>query len=111
MLPRAAPRPPRATPVATVAHHASYSSFSPLFEPLHVNAVSITLDTLETPVPIVDLDRLARNLDRVARYAKEHSLALRPHIKTHKSHRIATEQIRLGAVGLTCSRSPHGAKT
>jgi len=35
---------------------------------------------LETPVPVVDLDRLERNLDRAARYATEHQLALRPHI-------------------------------
>jgi len=58
---------------------------------------------LETPVPVVDLDRLARNLDRAAAYATTHNLALRPHIKTHKSPRIAGEQLARGAVGLTCA--------
>src|SRR4051812_23021931 len=58
---------------------------------------------LETPVPVVDLDRLARNLDRAASYATTHGLGLRPHIKTHKSPRIASEQLRRGAVGLTCA--------
>jgi D-serine deaminase-like pyridoxal phosphate-dependent protein len=58
---------------------------------------------LETPVPVVDLDRLARNLDRAAAYATAHRLALRPHIKTHKSPRIASEQLRRGAVGVTCA--------
>jgi D-serine deaminase-like pyridoxal phosphate-dependent protein len=58
---------------------------------------------LETPVPLVDLDRLERNLDRMAAYAKSHRLALRPHTKTHKSPRIAAEQLRRGAVGLTCA--------
>ena len=58
---------------------------------------------LETPVPIVDLDRLARNLDRAARYAADHQLGLRPHIKTHKSPRLAAEQIKRGAIGLTCA--------
>lgn len=58
---------------------------------------------LETPVAIVDMDRLARNLDRAAEYAKEHGLALRPHIKTHKSTRIAREQLHRGAVGVTCA--------
>ncbi len=58
---------------------------------------------LETPIPIVDLDRLDRNLDRAASYAKEHGLSLRPHIKTHKSPRIAAEQIKRGAVGVTCA--------
>jgi D-serine deaminase-like pyridoxal phosphate-dependent protein len=51
----------------------------------------------------VDLDRLAHNLDRMAAYATLHGLRLRPHVKTHKSPRIAAEQLRLGAVGLTCA--------
>jgi D-serine deaminase-like pyridoxal phosphate-dependent protein len=51
----------------------------------------LTIADLETPVPVVDLDRLARNLDRAAAYATAHNLALRPHIKTHKAPRIASE--------------------
>jgi D-serine deaminase-like pyridoxal phosphate-dependent protein len=65
--------------------------------------MSLTIAELETPVPVVDLDRLARNLDQAATYATAHGLALRPHIKTHKSLRIASEQLRRGAVGLTCA--------
>jgi D-serine deaminase-like pyridoxal phosphate-dependent protein len=61
------------------------------------------LSALETPAPIVDLDRLTHNLDRMASYCILHGLALRPHVKTHKSPRIAADQIRLGAVGLTCA--------
>jgi D-serine deaminase-like pyridoxal phosphate-dependent protein len=61
------------------------------------------LAELETPVPVVDMDRLARNLDRAAEYATSHGLALRPHIKTHKSTRVAREQLRRGAVGVTCA--------
>jgi len=68
------------------------------------------IDALETPAPIVDLDRMAINLDRVASYAKEHELALRPHIKTHKSLTVAAEQLRRGAVGLTCA-TPFEAET
>ena len=60
-------------------------------------------ETLETPVPLVDLDRLQRNLNRMAEYTQEHDLALRPHIKTHKSPMIAGEQILRGATGLTCA--------
>lgn len=58
---------------------------------------------LETPAPLVDLDALDRNLDRMARYVAEHRVGLRPHIKTHKSPRVAAEQIRRGAIGLTCA--------
>ena len=61
------------------------------------------LESLETPVPIVDLDRLTDNLDRMAAYATLHDLQLRPHVKTHKSPRIATEQLQRGAIGLTCA--------
>ncbi len=65
--------------------------------------MAMYLEQLETPVPVVDLDRLAHNLDRMAAYATLHGLRLRPHVKTHKSPRIAAEQLRLGAVGLTCA--------
>jgi D-serine deaminase-like pyridoxal phosphate-dependent protein len=65
--------------------------------------MSHTIADLETPLPVVDLDRLGRNLDRAAAYATTHGLALRPHVKTHKSPRIASEQLRRGAVGLTCA--------
>ena len=58
---------------------------------------------LETPIPLVDLDRLDRNIDRMARYATSHNLGLRPHIKTHKALRVASEQIGHGAIGLTCA--------
>ncbi|HMS02118.1 MAG TPA: alanine racemase [Gemmatimonadaceae bacterium] len=61
------------------------------------------LETLETPVPIVDLDRLTHNLDRMAAYVTVHGLRLRPHVKTHKAPRVATEQLQRGAIGLTCA--------
>ncbi|MES2179313.1 MAG: alanine racemase [Gemmatimonadota bacterium] len=62
-----------------------------------------TLDALDTPALVVDLDRMERNLARAASYAAEHGLALRPHVKTHKSSRVASQQIALGAVGVTCA--------
>ena len=61
------------------------------------------LDEIETPAPVVDLARMERNLDRMADYAAAHRLALRPHIKTHKTPWLAAEQIRRGAVGVTCA--------
>lgn len=60
-------------------------------------------EELETPIPVVDLDVMERNLDRMAAYAHKHGLHLRPHTKTHKSPWIAAEQIRRGAIGLTCA--------
>ena len=67
------------------------------------SAIAQFIDHLETPCALVDLDRLAHNLDRMAAYCVLHGLSLRPHVKTHKSPRIAAEQMRLGAVGLTCA--------
>lgn len=61
------------------------------------------LEHLETPTALVDLDRLAQNLDRMAAYCALHGLSLRPHVKTHKATRVAAEQLRLGAAGLTCA--------
>ena len=61
------------------------------------------INELETPAAVVDLDRLERNLDRASTYATRHGLALRPHVKTHKSSWIAAEQVRRGAVGITCA--------
>ena len=63
----------------------------------------IDIDDLETPALLVSLDQMEQNLDRVADYARSHGIALRPHIKTHKSPLLAREQLERGAVGLTCA--------
>ena len=71
--------------------------------PFSRSATPHFIDQLETPAALVDLDRLSHNLDRMAAYCVLHGLALRPHVKTHKSPRIAAEQLRHGAAGLTCA--------
>jgi D-serine deaminase-like pyridoxal phosphate-dependent protein len=68
----------------------------------------MTFEQLETPVPLVDLDVMARNLDTMQAYADQHQLQLRPHTKTHKSVHVGREQMRRGAAGLTCA-TPHEA--
>lgn len=70
---------------------------------------SVSFAALETPAALVDLDRMERNLDRAAQYAAAHQLALRPHVKTHKSPRIAAAQLARGAQGLTCA-TPYEAE-
>jgi D-serine deaminase-like pyridoxal phosphate-dependent protein len=59
---------------------------------------------IDTPALVVDLDIMERNLERVADYAREHCLRLRPHTKTHKAVRLARRQIELGAAGLTVAK-------
>src|SRR5688500_408944 len=41
------------------------------------------------------------NLARVAAYAREHGLAWRPHVKTHKVPALAAQQLAAGACGVT----------
>jgi D-serine deaminase-like pyridoxal phosphate-dependent protein len=59
---------------------------------------------IETPALVVDLDIMDRNLQRVADYAGQHGLSLRPHTKTHKSIILAKRQLALGAAGLTVAK-------
>jgi D-serine deaminase-like pyridoxal phosphate-dependent protein len=64
----------------------------------------MTITDIDTPALIVDLDVMERNLARVAHYAAEHALRLRPHTKTHKSVMIGKRQLAGGAAGLTVAK-------
>jgi len=64
----------------------------------------LPVTAVDTPVPIIDLDIVERNLARMQAYADAHGLALRPHIKTHKLPVFAKRQVELGAVGITCQK-------
>ena len=59
---------------------------------------------LNTPVLVVDLDALERNITRMAEWAAKQGLALRPHVKTHKSAEIARLQQNAGAIGFCCAK-------
>jgi D-serine deaminase-like pyridoxal phosphate-dependent protein len=60
-----------------------------------------TLEELETPAALVDVERMRANLERVAGYCRRHGLAWRPHVKTHKTPELARLQVEAGAVGVT----------
>lgn len=62
------------------------------------------IEQLETPVAVVDLDRVEHNLARMQAYCDSHRLRLRPHIKTHKLPAFARRQVELGACGITCQK-------
>ena len=53
-----------------------------------------------SPALVIDLDAMERNLQRMAGFAREHGLRLRPHAKMHKSAHIARLQMAAGAVGV-----------
>src|SRR3984893_6234751 len=63
------------------------------------------LGEVETPVAVIDLDRLEANLQRLQSYGKTHGIALWPHTKTHKSPEIGLRQLALGASGLTVAKT------
>jgi D-serine deaminase-like pyridoxal phosphate-dependent protein len=60
---------------------------------------------IDTPAILIDLDVMERNLSRVAQYAREHEIRLRPHTKTHKIPALGARQLALGAAGLTVAKS------
>lgn len=62
------------------------------------------LSDLETPVPVVDMDRMESNIARLQAYLDEHRISNRPHIKTHKIPAIAKVQMDAGAAGITCQK-------
>ncbi len=60
-----------------------------------------TVDTLPTPVALIDRQRLLRNLREMQQRAAQEGVALRPHTKTHKSSELARLQQETGAAGIT----------
>jgi len=60
---------------------------------------------IDTPALVVDLDAMERNLARMATFARERGLRLRPHAKMHKSAEIARQQIAAGAVGVCVQKT------
>lgn len=61
-----------------------------------------SLSSIETPAFLVDEARALANISRFQAHCDAKGLKLRPHIKTHKSHRFAKAQAEAGAVGITC---------
>ncbi len=61
------------------------------------------LDRVPTPALLLDRSRLAGNLSRMASRARGFGVALRPHLKTAKSARVAELALAEGAVGITVS--------
>jgi len=59
---------------------------------------------LPTPALVVNLAVLRQNIEFMSNKAREFGVRLRPHIKTHKSKRIAALQMAAGAVGITCAK-------
>ncbi|MFT3989500.1 alanine racemase [Aestuariivirga sp.] len=62
------------------------------------------LEDLETPVPVIDIDVVDRNVLKWQARCDTLGIANRPHIKTHKLVPLARHQIACGAKGITVQK-------
>ncbi len=62
-------------------------------------APGMSLDEIDTPALVIELDAFEHNLDHMAARAAAAGVRIRPHAKTHKSPVIAQLQMARGAVG------------
>lgn len=63
-----------------------------------------TIGDLDTPMPVVDIDVVDRNIRRWQRQCDRLGILNRPHIKTHKLTGLARFQLAVGAVGITVQK-------
>ncbi len=64
-----------------------------------------SVQDIDTPSLVVDLDAMKRNLGRMAEFAKKHNIRWRPHAKLHKSAALAKMQIKAGATGICVQKT------
>jgi D-serine deaminase-like pyridoxal phosphate-dependent protein len=64
----------------------------------------MTIDELDTPCLLVDLDRMEANIRRWQAAIGATGVTLRPHVKTHKVPAIAQMQLMAGASGITVAK-------
>ncbi len=59
---------------------------------------------IATPALVCDFALLLENIARMADVTRSAGVALRPHVKSHKSAFIARRQLEAGAAGLSCAK-------
>jgi D-serine deaminase-like pyridoxal phosphate-dependent protein len=67
--------------------------------------VGQSVDAIDTPALVVDLDAMSRNLARMADFARKHEIQWRPHAKMHKSAALAKAQMQAGAIGVCVQKT------
>lgn len=66
--------------------------------------MSTSIEDLDTPVLLWDLDILQHNISEMATVAADAGIRLRPHTKTHKTPEVARMQVDAGATGITVAK-------
>ena len=82
-------KPPTKTPVSDYLAH----------------LVGQSVNAIDPPALVVDLDAMKRNLARMAEFARKHDVRWRPHAKMHKSVAIAKLQMQAGAIGVCVQKT------
>jgi D-serine deaminase-like pyridoxal phosphate-dependent protein len=62
------------------------------------------VNEMETPVLILDLNKMEENVRTMQKMTESCGIALRPHYKSHKCPQIAHWQMEAGAIGITCAK-------
>lgn len=66
--------------------------------------VSFPIEDLDTPAILIDREIMQQNIVRMQALADKYQLALRPHVKTHKSLTLAKRQLQAGATGIAVAK-------
>jgi 3-hydroxy-D-aspartate aldolase len=68
-------------------------------------AIGMSIEEIQTPCLVLDLDALERNIRKMGKYARSHGMRHRSHGKMHKSLDVQRLQQQLGgAVGVCCQK-------
>ncbi len=77
--------------------------------PWSAAALGDSIDAIDTPALLLDLDAFDRNLKRMADALSGRGMRLRAHAKSHKCPDIALRQVAMGAVGICCQKVSEAA--
>ncbi|MET7686953.1 hypothetical protein ABZT06_02980 [Streptomyces sp. NPDC005483] len=64
-------------------------------------ALGALVERIDTAAPIVPAHVMRDGIDRIQGFAAEHSLDVRPHVKTHKCVEIGRRQVKAETNGIT----------
>jgi len=62
--------------------------------------VGRSIEEIETPALLLDLDKFQWNIDKMFKFAREAGVNVRPHAKTFKAAAICNKLLEAGAIGL-----------
>ena len=70
----------------------------------YTSVIGLPKEALDTPALLVDLEKMERNVARMASTMRENGVNWRPHVKCPKVPAIAHRLLDAGAIGVTCAK-------